>query len=117
VAQANATIRGQVETAGVKLPEACQLHISVIPIKTTAGNEGMPAFHTNDNRSAVADEKGRFVIENLTPGEYELGVIAMIKVSLYEWSSAPGTSGVSRRVTVSSGAETVVNLTLGPAPR
>jgi hypothetical protein len=41
----------------------------------------------------------------------------MIRVSQYEWSGAPGMSGVTRRVTVSSGAETVVNLTLGPAPR
>jgi hypothetical protein len=117
VAQANATIRGQVEIAGVKLPEGCQLQVWATPIKTTAGNEAAPAFHRNDNRSAVADEKGRFVIEGLTPGEYELSPNAWVRVGLEEWSSAPGTSGVSRRVTVSSGGETVVNLTLGPTPR
>jgi carboxypeptidase family protein len=117
VAQANATIRGQVEIAGVKLPEGSQLHVWATPIKTTAGNEAASAFHSNDNRSAVADEKGRFVIESLTPGEYELGLNAMVRVGRADWSSAPGISGVSRRVTVSSGAETVVTLSLGPAPR
>jgi len=117
LAQANATIRGQVEVAGVKLPEGCQLEVWATPIKTTAGNEGMLAFHTNYSMSAVADEKGRFVIENLTSGEYELVVNAMVRVGQYEWGSAPGTSLVRRRVTVSSGAETVINLTLGPADR
>ena len=117
VAQTNATIRGQVEIAGVKLPEGCQLHVWATPINTTAGNEGRPAFQTNYSMSAVADEKGRFVIENLTSGEYELVVNAMVRVGQYEWGSAPGTSVVRRRVTVSSGAETVINLTLGPADR
>ena len=77
----------------------------------------MPAFHTNYSMSAVADEKGRFVIENLTSGEYERVVNAMVRVGQYEWGSAPGTSMVRRRVTVSSGAETMINLTLGPADR
>jgi protocatechuate 3,4-dioxygenase beta subunit len=117
VAQANATIRGQVEIAGVMLPEGCQLHVWATPINTTVGNEGMPAFHTNNNRSAVVDEKGRFVIEGMAPGEYELSLNAMIQVGQDEWNSAPGTSEVRRRVTVSSGAETVINLTLGPADR
>lgn len=117
VAQANATIRGRVEVAGVKLPEGCQLQIWANPIKTTAGNEGIPAFHTNGARSAAPDEKGRFVIEGLIPGEYELALNAMVRVGQNDWSSAPGTSEVRRRVIVSSGAETVVNLTLGPAPR
>ncbi len=117
VAEATATIRGQVEFAGVKLPEDCQLQVIATPVETTAGNDAAPAFHTNGPRSTAADEKGRFVIEKLTSGEYELSLYAMIRVRQYEWSGAPGMSGVTRRVTVSSGAETVVNLTLGPAAR
>jgi hypothetical protein len=117
VAQADATIRGLVKIAGVKLPQDCQLQIWATPIKTTVGNEAEPAFHTNDNRSAVADEKGRFVIEGMPSGEYELSLNAMIQVGQEEWRSAPGMSEVRRRVTVSSGAETVINLTLGPADR
>jgi len=93
------------------------MQILATPVKTTAGNDAATAFHTNGPRSTVADGKGRFVIERLTSGEYELSLYAMIRVSQYEWSGAPGMSGVTRRVTVSSGAETVVNLTLGPAPR
>jgi hypothetical protein len=114
VAHANGTIRGQVEIAGVKLPEGCQLQIWAIPIKTTAGDEVYPVFHTN-NRYAVADEKGRFLIERLTLGEYELRLNAMLPVGRNEWSSAPGTSEIKQRVTVSSGAETMVKLTLDPA--
>ena len=114
LSQANETIRGQVESAGVNLPEGCQLQIWATPIKTTAGNEGMPPFHTNGNRSVVADEKGRFLIERLEPGEYELRLNAMLRVGQYEWSSAPGTSEVRRRVTVGGGVETMVKVTLEP---
>lgn len=114
VTQADGTIRGQVEIAGVKLPEGCQLQIRATPIKPTAGDEVYPVFHKN-NRYAAADEKGRFVIERLVPGEYELRLNAMVRVGQYNWSSAPGTSEITRRVTVSSGSETMVKLTLDPA--
>jgi hypothetical protein len=117
VAQANETIRGQVEIAGINLPEGGQLQIWAYPIKATTGNEGMPAFQTNGGGSAVVDEKGRFVIERLTPGEYELRLNAMVRVDQYVWRSAPGTIGVKQRVTVSSGVETMVKFTLDPARR
>jgi hypothetical protein len=112
VAHDNGTIRGQVEIAGAKLPEGWQLDIWATPIKTTTANEGMPAFHTNSNGSAFADEKGRFVIERLTPGEYELSLNAMVREGQDFWTSAPGTSQVKQRVTVRSGSETMVKLTL-----
>jgi protocatechuate 3,4-dioxygenase beta subunit len=117
LAQAKGTVRGRVEVAGVKLPEGCQLQIWAIPIKTTAGNEAAPAFHTNGNGYTVADEKGRFVIERLAPGEYELSLNAMVRVGQYEWSSAPGTSEVKQRVTVTGAAETMVTLTLEASHR
>jgi len=112
VAHDNGTIRGQVEITGAKLPEGWQLDIWATPIKTTTANEGMPAFHTNSNGSAFADEKGRFVIERLIPGEYELSLNAMVREGQDSWTSAPGTSQVKQRVTVSSGSETMVKLTL-----
>ena len=68
----------------------------------------------NGDRSTVADEKGRFVIEGLVPGEYELRLSSMVRVGQEFWSSAPGIDIVNRRVTVGSGAETTVNLILGP---
>jgi hypothetical protein len=117
VAQASETIRGQVEIIGGKLPDGWMLEIWATPIKTTTGDEGMPAFRTNGARDAIADEKGRFVIERLLPGEYELRLLAMVRVSQDEWKSAPETSEIKRRVTVSGGVETVVKFTLDPARR
>ncbi|HEU0186204.1 MAG TPA: carboxypeptidase regulatory-like domain-containing protein [Blastocatellia bacterium] len=107
VAQASGMIRGQVDITSVNLPESCQLFISASPIRMEA--------YSGSSGSAVADEKGRFVIEKLIPGEYELRLNAMVRESLESWSSAPGTSGVTQRVAVSSGSETVVKLTLGPS--
>jgi len=116
VAHANGTIRGQVEIAGSKLPEGWQLHIQAAPIRTTTVDERYPAFRSGGG-SAMADGKGRFVIEGLVAGEYELTLNAMVRVGQNDWSSAPGTSEVKQRVTVSSGAETAVKLTLDPARR
>jgi protocatechuate 3,4-dioxygenase beta subunit len=113
VAQARGTIRGQVELAGVSLPEGCQLRILAVPIKAADGSEGF--YSGGSVGSVVADEKGRFVIERLSPGEYELRLYAMVRVSRIDWTSAPGTSMVTQRVTVGSGSETMVNLTLGPS--
>ncbi|MBO0857554.1 MAG: carboxypeptidase regulatory-like domain-containing protein [Chloracidobacterium sp.] len=113
LAQNKATIRGQVDVAGVNLPEGCQLQIWAITINTTTGNESLPAFRSNGSRHVTADEKRRFLIERLTSGEYELRLNAMVRVSQYYWSSAPGTSEVKSRV-ILNGPETVVNLNLGP---
>jgi hypothetical protein len=117
VAQANGTIRGRVEIGAVNLPEGCQLDIWATPIKTTMGNESRLAFHNNGNRSTVADEKGRFVIERLAPGEYELSLHTMVRVSQSMWSSAPGTNEVKQRVTVGGGSETMVKFTLAPSSK
>ncbi|HEV2664510.1 MAG TPA: hypothetical protein VG324_06350 [Blastocatellia bacterium] len=115
-AHADGTIRGQVEVAGGKAPESWEFHILASPIRTTADNESQPAFDSGGG-GARADGKGRFVIERLAPGEYELTLIPTVRVSQNEWSSAPGTSQVKQRVTVSNGAETTVKLTLDPPRR
>jgi hypothetical protein len=117
VAQVNGTIRGQVDVGAVKLPEDCRFHIWAAPINTMMENESAPAFHNNLNRFTVADEKGRFVIEGLSPGEYELRLNAMVRVDQQNWSSARGTSEVKQRVTVSGGSETVVRFNLSPSPK
>jgi protocatechuate 3,4-dioxygenase beta subunit len=116
VAHADGTIRGHVEVAGGKPPEGWEFRILANPIRTTAENESQPAFDSG-GRGATADGKGRFVIERLAPGEYELTLIPMVRVSQNEWNDAPGTSAVKRRVTVSNGAETTVIFTLDPARR
>jgi hypothetical protein len=114
VAHANGAIRGQVEIAGAKLPEGAQFYISVTPVRTTAGDERAQAFYRY-GRGMMADEKGRFLIERLAAGEYDLRCSAIVKTSQNGWSGAPGISSVQQRVTVSGGAETTVKLTLDPA--
>jgi hypothetical protein len=116
VAHADGTIRGHVEVAGGKAPEGWEFRILADPIRTTAENESQPAFDSG-GRGATADGKGRFVIERLAPGEYELTLIPIVKVSQNELNDAPGVSAVKRRVTVSNGAETTVMFTLDPARR
>jgi len=113
-APADGTIRGQVEVAGGKAPEGWDFHIWADPIRTTADNESQPAFDSGGG-GARADGKGRFVIERLAPGEYELRLNVMGRVGQNDWSSAPGTSQVKQRVTVSNGAETTVKFSLDPA--
>jgi protocatechuate 3,4-dioxygenase beta subunit len=114
VARADGMIRGQVEVAGGKAPEGWEFQIWADPIRTTADNESQPAFDSGGG-GARADGKGRFVIERLAPGEYELSLNVMVRVGQNDWSSAPGTSRVKQRVTVSNGAETTVKFTLDPA--
>ena len=60
----------------------------------------------------MADEKGRFVIERLIAGEYDVTLTAVVNVSQFEWDKAPGISAVKQRVTVSGGAETPVKMIL-----
>jgi hypothetical protein len=116
IAHADGTIRGHVEVAGGKPPEGWEFRILAHPITTTTENESEPAF-VSGGGSATADGKGRFVIERLTPGEYELTLIPMVRMSQNELNDAPRVSAVKRRVTVSNGAETTVIFTLDPARR
>jgi hypothetical protein len=107
VAHASGTIRGQVEIAGGKAPEGLEFHIWARP---GTGDEPQRAFDSSGG-SAMADGKGRFVIERLAPGEYELTLSTRVRVKQNEWSSAAG-SEIKQRVTVSNGAETTVKFTL-----
>jgi len=97
VAHADGTIRGQVEVAGGKAPEGWEFHILANPIRTTADNESQPAFDSGGG-GARADGKGRFVIERLAPGEYELTLITAGRVGHNHWSSAPGNRPASQRI-------------------
>lgn len=114
LAYANGSIRGQVEIAGGRLPEGWQLHIQAGPIGTAEGRENYPAFRTGWGYT-MADEKGRFVIERLVAGEYDLTLQVTVRVNQYDWSGASGMKPIKQRVTVSSGAETPVKITLDPA--
>jgi protocatechuate 3,4-dioxygenase beta subunit len=108
LAHNDGTIRGQVEIAGGKLPEGWQLNVSAYPVAATAGDRVNQAFQSAGG-STFANEKGRFVIENLAAGEYELTLTPMKRVEHNQWS---GESEANHRVIVNSGAETTVKLTL-----
>jgi protocatechuate 3,4-dioxygenase beta subunit len=111
VAHANGTIRGQVEVTGGNAPDDWEFLVWAIPIRITADNEAQPASDSGSS-GATADRKGRFVIEGLAPGEYELTLKTTVREGPFKWRSAPGTSPVSQRVTVSNGAEAAVKFTL-----
>ena len=117
LAYGNGTIRGQVKIPGGKLPEDWLLHVFAIPVRTTNNDsESYPAFHPGDGY-AETDEKGRFVIERLTAGEYDLTLHPAIRVGQHSWRSAPEIEEIKQRVTVSAGAETQVTITFDPSRR
>jgi len=109
--QPDGIIRGQIEIADGKLPAGWELHISATPMKTTTSDTGYPTFRQGGG-GAAADEKGRFVIEGLIAGEYEVTLWPVVKKSQFEWDKAPGISAVKQRVTVSGGTETPVKMLL-----
>jgi hypothetical protein len=88
------------------------LHIWATPVKSATSNEGASVFNNDGSRFVVADGKGRFVIERVASGEYELRLNAMVRVSQNAWSGAPGMREVRQRIIVGGGSETLVKLTL-----
>ncbi len=87
-------IRGQVSVAGGKLPEG-YIHVTA---KRQGGSE------LDGDEDTLVDNKGRFVLNELLDGIYEVTVTAMVD----------GSSAFSGRQTVQivNGAETAVNITL-----
>src|SRR5262249_46676526 len=81
LARANGTIRGRVEIAGDKLPEGWRLQIQAFPVRTTTSYQGYPTFQSGYGYGLEADEKGRFVIERLVAGEYDLTLFAIVRDS------------------------------------
>jgi protocatechuate 3,4-dioxygenase beta subunit len=110
--QSNGTIRGQVEIAGGKLPEGWELSVWAAPTEMAPRNDFAPAFYSNINGYAAPDEKGRFVIEKLAPGEYELRLNVMVRARPGESRAVEGLDQIKQRVTVMSGVETPAKLTL-----
>ncbi len=103
-AYGNGTIRGQVEITGGKLPEGRRLSVWAIPIRTVTADDGIPAFQSRAV-DVVVDNKGRFVIERLASGEYELTLTVIERTGQNEWSGSRAVSEFKQRITVNSGAE------------
>jgi len=111
VGHGNGTIRGQVEITGGKLLEGQRLDVRVSPVSTTMSENIQPVFHAG-NRTALADEKGLFMIESLAAGEYELSLYVMERTGPTEWTSVPGMGEFKQRVTVGSDVVMPVKFTL-----
>jgi hypothetical protein len=111
VAYSNATIRGQVEIAGSNVPEGWHLNIWATPIGISIDDAGHPAFQSRDAQATV-DDKGRFVLDGLPGGEYELRLHAMVRTAPNSWRNINGVDDLKQRVTIRSGSETQVKFVL-----
>jgi hypothetical protein len=104
LAYATGVIRGQVKVTGEKLPEGVRFQVYAYRL----GEE-----NRSSTLYADVDERGRFVIEGLMSGEYELSAGS-------NYSSPPGVripriQPVTQRVTVTNGTESPVTLVVRSA--
>jgi hypothetical protein len=72
-----------------------------------------PRLFVNEEGGGSVDSKGRFVIENLLPGEYELLLMVTRPPGLDPNSpDQPNPAPVRQKVVVTKGQETQVTMTL-----
>ncbi|HEU0180386.1 MAG TPA: carboxypeptidase regulatory-like domain-containing protein [Blastocatellia bacterium] len=107
--KASGVIRGQVETMGGALPKGWRMYVTA-----RGEQEGAGAVFGGSGGSAEVDGKGRFVIEGLAPGEYELMLIARPELTP---NSPPQPAQnmpapVTQKIAVTKGQETLVTMTL-----
>jgi hypothetical protein len=110
---ASGTVRGQVEIGGGRMPEDWQLSVQATSIAAAENKDMTPAFHRFPFFARV-DEKGRFMIERIVPGEYDLELKAYVRLGQNEWKSPPDFVDIKQRIVVNSGAETQVKFTFNP---
>jgi len=102
-------IRGQVRVVGGALPENWRMSV----MTSNEKDAGQVSF-SGPNGYAEVDDKGRFVIEGLLPGEYKLMLVAQPKINPNspdlpaENMPAP----ITQKVVVTKGQETQVTMTL-----
>ena len=107
---ANGSIRGQVKIVGGNLPQGWRLQVYASRKGTYEKSYGLPPFISEGGYGQV-DEKGRFLIERLAPGDYEVGVNAVGR------NNADGAEAVKQRATINNGTETSVTITYDPTRR
>lgn len=100
---ATGIIRGQVTLTGSELPQGVRLLIQV---------RRLDDEETSSHLSADTDERGRFVIEGLISGEYELTAGPNFRSSVPGEVRTPRLQRVIQRVTVSNGTESAVTLVM-----
>lgn len=93
-------IRGQVTLSGTDLPQGVRMQIQAKRL----GDEDIQLFEETD-------ERGRFVIEGLITGEYELSAGSSFSSSV-PGARIPRMQPVTQRVTVTHGTESAATLVL-----
>ena len=100
ISQGAGVIRGTLKIVGGVLPEGVVLSVNA--------GQGPPNYIGG---SGEVDDKGRFVIEGLAPGEYSLSISWSIKYTLPSGQYLTLPRLPEKRVSVTNGAETQVSLT------
>lgn len=100
LAQGNATIRGEIKVEGGTLPEDVGMNIKAKPANKTQ----------NDGWGSI-DARGKFQIENLSSGSYELVVETYMKRPPYGKPSVTLQAN-AKTVQVTNGQDSTVNLTV-----
>jgi hypothetical protein len=105
-------IRGQIQISGGALPDGWRLEVHASR-PAAAGESGSDAriFAADDatGGSAVVDEKGRFVIDGLPAGEYDLS-ITLSKRNMDGSQQSVSSPESNQRVTVRENGETPVTI-------
>jgi hypothetical protein len=115
--QPQGRIRGQIQITGGALPEGSHFQINAArpaPAGESKSSARAPVSVEGTGGYALADEKGRFVIEGLPAGEYDLS-INFVKRNVDGSQEAVGFPGSNQRVTVRENAETSVTITFDPS--
>ncbi len=115
VFQAKGRIRGQVQVVGGALPDGWRLYASAVLLPTTDGLKpgASPLMIYRSFGSSFVDEKGRFLIEWLAGGEYDLSIYPTRRTGEGSWSSVDSPR-INQRVSVRENDETSVTVTFDP---
>ena len=95
------SIRGQVKVEGGEITANTSMYINVAKVGSNNKNLGM--------RMPTVDSRGRFVLEGLQPGEYELSLMFQTRPSTPAPGAPPSISkNVKQTVTVTNGRESQI---------
>jgi uncharacterized GH25 family protein len=107
--QARGVIRGQVKFAGA-LPENAEIRVDAHLASEDITSSGKG--YSTQWMSTSADDKGRFAIEGLLPGEYQIRAQVVLRVGRGSYLNNGEIESPLKRVAVINAAETTVELTL-----
>jgi uncharacterized GH25 family protein len=106
-AEGKGRIQGEVRLKDSALPAHTWISVMAVPV---ASNRA-----TMNEAATAADQKGRFVIEGLLPGEYEIKVYIGETLPNNQRRAIYFSPSAEQRVTVSNSAEVNVNIEVDPA--